>query len=970
MTESTPEPQRPDRAALRARLAADLAAGRTVALSNTEMGDAELREELPRLLEELGQVRDQPAEPAGLRIPGYTVLGEIGSGGMSTVYLARHEQLGRHDALKILHAGGHDDSRGRERLLREARAMATLQHPNIVTVYDIVEAGDLIAIAMEWVDGLSLAGLLRALPQQPTQNDMATLRAALGTNPGAETAALETTVVRTFVRLVHDTALAVACAHENKLLHLDIKPSNVLVRRDGTALLTDFGVVRELDLDHTHTQSFAGTPIYAAPEQLRRDDEHFGPATDVYGLGMTLYELLARTQPLQREGLAEMLRRVEAGRLPRLSTLAEVATDLENIVHKAIAVEPGNRYANANEFAADLRAFLDGRPVSAKPLPALQRVRRWARAEPWQAALVAVLLIGVPSLTWLGTTLWSEMPRIRASQRRELREKTAADAQYSFQSFLVTESTSQVNLKRLRDALALDREDPMVTACLLTVLGQDHMTDARAEIAMLPDHLRNTRGAELLDLRLAAGQPFYATADVAELAESDDLFDLLLVVLDRVLCNRDSLVEEDLESVEHAVDKLTAGFREANPLAHGLGAWIAAQLEDLDQLRVADFALQSIWPNSESACLWRMLAAEVINLEAAIRIGREFLANQPGNYPVTVRVVAMLFEVERFAPALELLDAARPTNERAGRHRALMRTKALVGLGQNDEARQLFESLPTPAASLLGPWLLQLELIDPEAAHTRYEELLATSGLSAAMFQQTFGFAFRRKDRELAIAALTKACQQHPHRARFRWEVAPFLYKDGRTLEAARLVRDLRVPRARVDEQGHAKAIGLVALGEFDELATLCERWSQHCHQNAQRVSFFRGIACSRRGEFERAKTAFEEHIAAARQNRTRTNAEAWFELAWLAVHPDRDAASRDPEVATRLLEQPLARAALRRKPNAWLTIVAAEVRFQNGDPVGARELLDTAESQLDLPSLTAPTDLEQRIAAARARYR
>lgn len=418
---------------LRKKLLQDLANGRTVTLPASELARVEIREQLDVLFEQLHH--DAGTGATRLQIAGYTVLGEIGHGGMSTVYLARHTALDRCVALKVVPNWLGGQEKARERLLREARAMAKLSHPNIVAVHDIVDRGETIAIAMEWIDGLTLADLLRSLPTTPASDDAEQLRQNLGAPATGHR--LEASVTRTFVRMMVDIARAVHCVHQNGLLHLDVKPSNVLVRRDGTPLLADFGVVREIDLVLTHTRSFAGTPIYAAPEQLRRDDAAFGPHTDVYGLGITLYELLARSQPLRQQGLTRLLQDIQSGRIPRLSTRAEVSSDLENIVHKAISPTPERRYGSAAAFADDLQAFLDGRPVSARPVTGFERLSRWIAAEPWKAAVGAVLLVLLPISAGLGLKLLAELPTIRASELQQRREQHAELAQIGLQTLLV-----------------------------------------------------------------------------------------------------------------------------------------------------------------------------------------------------------------------------------------------------------------------------------------------------------------------------------------------------------------------------------------------------------------------------------------------------------------------------------------------------------------------------------------------------
>ncbi|MCA8953276.1 MAG: serine/threonine protein kinase [Planctomycetes bacterium] len=952
---------------MRQRLAADLAAGRTIALSPTEMGDPELREELPALLEEVGRAQPRRSE-FGLRIRGYTVLGEIGTGGMSTVYLARHDQLGRHVALKIVQTTAGGEARARERLLREARAMAALKHPNIVTVYDVVEAGEVIAIAMEWIDGLTLAGILKVLPPQPTAPDMTILRQKLGTPPGGSSA-LESTVVRTFVRMMRDVAQAVDCAHRAGMLHLDIKPSNVLVRRDGTALLADFGVVREIDLTSTHTQSFAGTPIYAAPEQLRRDDASFGQATDVYGLGMTLYELLARQQPLRREGLGELLRRIEGGRLPKLSTICPVASDLENIVHKAIAVEPANRYPTPAELAKDLQAFLDGRPVGARRTPPMQRLKRWARAEPWKAGLVVALAVMVPVLVGLGAKLLLEMPRIQEARLREQRIEAANQAQYAFQSFLVLEAASETSIAKLRAEYELAPRDPTLAACLLTFLGQSQSDEARREFASMPTWVLETAGAQAMAHRLATRRPFFSDEEAEQLGRSDDLLDLLLVALDRVLLQRDTLVDEHLRWALPVVARLNAGYREANPLVRGVEAWINAQLGDRAGLDAACWSLGKLWHDNEAACLWRMLATAEVDRTAARAIADEFLAAHPGNYPVTVRAVAMLFDLERYDDAIRLLRAAEPQGDRAHHHRDLMTAKALFCAGREDEARRLFASIPRPDEESRGDWLAVCAILEPDTARPRYELLLRDPCQSAAVFEHAIAFAADMRDRDLLQRAMQAAAAAHPYRAKFRWRLARALAAQGNLLAAGAAADGLTLPKVDADAYAHGAAMGLCATKKFDQLRALAERWQQLCREDEWRMAYYLGVARARTGDYEDAMAAFTRHRTAAKASGRAEMIGAVLEEMWIRVMPGGPPNLRDVGRARQLLGSPAVAEAIR-KGRDWFYLIAAEVWFQSGDRNKALDLVERGLAPDCQPYFTAPADVADRLRAALVRYR
>jgi len=269
--------------------------------------------------------------------------------------------------------------RPRRRFLQEARALAKLRHPNVVAVHDVVEGEGLVAYAMEWVEGITLARLLdhlAGLGREPTMEDV---RRVLGAGEGDLRGANPTTfLVRTGLAI----ARALEAVHAAGLVHRDVKPSNVLLRRDGTALLSDFGLVREGEGTlQTQTGSFLGTPAYAPPEQPRGETERIDARSDVYALGATLYHALTRELPFRGRSTAEILRQVEAERLvPLRRRNPPLPRDLETIVAKAMGPEPARRYASAGEMADDLERLLELQPIRAKrsglPQRAWKTVRR------------------------------------------------------------------------------------------------------------------------------------------------------------------------------------------------------------------------------------------------------------------------------------------------------------------------------------------------------------------------------------------------------------------------------------------------------------------------------------------------------------------------------------------------------------------------------------------------------------------
>ncbi len=303
-------------------------------------------------------------------VPGYDVLDEVGRGGMGVVYRARQHGLQRIVALKLLpDAAG--DARGRARFLAEARGLGRVRHAHVVTIHEVIETADQVAYAMEWIDGRSLASLLEELAGWPRRGAVPPVRF------GPSDTALPDPAVPWFCRLGIAIARALGEVHRHGLVHRDVKPGNVLLRACGTALLSDFGLVRAEQLGLTRTGQVVGTPAFAAPEQLRGSDD-VGAAADVWGLGATLHCALAGKVPFAGRTPLELLASIEARRRRPL-TVQGLPKDLETIVARCLEAEPRDRYASADAVADDLENLLALRPVQARPLGVLARGWRMLR---------------------------------------------------------------------------------------------------------------------------------------------------------------------------------------------------------------------------------------------------------------------------------------------------------------------------------------------------------------------------------------------------------------------------------------------------------------------------------------------------------------------------------------------------------------------------------------------------------------
>jgi serine/threonine protein kinase/tetratricopeptide (TPR) repeat protein len=456
------------------------------------------------------------------RIAGYEILELLGTGGMGIVYKARHQRLDRFVALKMIRAGSSARPEDLARFESEAKAVAAIEHSNIVKIFEIGEHDGLPYFSLEFLPGGNLATKIGGQPQPVDQA----------------------------ARIVEVLARAIHVAHQHNVIHRDLKPGNVLLASDGTVKISDFGLVKRLESDsgQTRSGSILGTPSYMAPEQARGENQTVGPAADQYALGAILYELLTGRPPFQGTSVLETLDMVRSREpVPPSQLQPKTPRDLETICLKCLQKEIPRRYPDVLALAEDLRRFRAGETILARPVSDAERLWRWCLRNPRVASLsaaVALLLLVVTAGSAIAavTVSGQNQALVKAKKLAEEKRAEAVAAAWAANEQNRSAVDSQVELimlleRKLRFVPAiqdvreqiLDKASERLEAAARAMtdlrdvvkwapedeehnwksLARAHNTRGRLSLSrnQLPDAMAEFRQADEIIARLAAADP-------------------------------------------------------------------------------------------------------------------------------------------------------------------------------------------------------------------------------------------------------------------------------------------------------------------------------------------------------------------------------------------------------------------------------------------------------------------------------
>lgn len=501
----------------------------------------------------------------------YEILDVLGQGGMGVVYVARQVSLNRQVAIKMIKPGLLANDEGLRRFRNEADAVALLDHPGIVPIYEVSEHEGQHYFSMKLVEGGSLATRLREYLGDP----------------------------RAAARIVAETAEAVAHAHTRGILHRDLKPANLIIDSEGHAHVTDFGLAKQVDAkpesELTQTGQVLGTPAYMSPEQASGQRTAITTASDVYGLGAVLYAVLTGQAPFRGDSVVETLDAVR--NLPptapkRLNS--DTPRDLETIALKCLEKDPRRRYLTAQGLANDLHNWLEHRPIKARRVGAVERAWLWCKRRPAVAALSAATVIAI----FAGTV---SVIAVQAASYRELAAENVA-----------TKRAEDLAEKRLDRAMASIQDyysgfnqDAITSEQIPLAVREQLLEKPRKFYEALTEELAENKESSPRELRLlAAGR-----LSLGEIQLLLGRHDEALSQTDKAITQFETLVETPGSDMVACRTGLAQGYCRMSEILRSMGDMSAAK-QPLDNAAALGETLANAEPDDPA---FRVLLAQIYN---------------------------------------------------------------------------------------------------------------------------------------------------------------------------------------------------------------------------------------------------------------------------------------------------------------------------------------------------------------------
>jgi serine/threonine-protein kinase len=656
---------------------------------------------------------------------GFTLLEELGRGGIGVVYKARQHHPERIVALKFLLGGLHDHAEHKTRFLAEADAIAQLSHPHIVQVHAVGESQGQPYLCLEYLEGGSLAAKSAGQPQPPI----------------------------TAARLLEQLARAVEHAHERGVIHRDLKPANVLLAADGTPRIGDFGLARFGRPELTATGAILGTPAYMAPEQARADNKGVGPAADIWALGIILYELLTGQPPFRGVQALDTLQQVvEREPVAPRRLQPKVPRDLETICLKCLAKEPHRRYRSAAALAEDLRRFLEGRSILARPAGPVERAVKWARRRPTAATLLvfAVLLA-------VGTGVWYHQDQIaRAVARTQAEQKRAQ-----------TEREADLALRQGRE----------VHEKLWRQLGQeggvfallDNPARWQGQLQAMAASIKQTRALAQSAEGLLDGPMGVRLAELAALLQADSEDYKLAVALEKVRLDKIIVIEGRTQYAE-ALPAYAAVFAAAGlPVVDGNTAALAEKIRR-SPIREQLLAALDDWALLAYATRQYALAGSVLALARRA---------DPDSQVTRLRDLTLWQDRQELAKAASACKRG-PDNKRPGKGLS-PQVYNLVGALLFEKAEGELWVREGQAAYPADFWLnvqlgLLMEKKRPDEAAGFYRVAVALRPHNTAVHHLLGNAFYKKNDLDAAIKAYQRAIELDPRNANAHSNLGSALY--------------------------------------------------------------------------------------------------------------------------------------------------------------------------------------------------